>query len=399
MIERSKQRLVLVGTVMDAGGYAYNNRNVIKRLNDLGWDCKLEAINGTIEVSPEELNYLNSLRMFKKNIPQVYMDKNCIKIFSHIPVKNVPKFKRNIIYTMSETRLPHPRFVHACNTYYDELWTPTEWNAQGLIERGLKIPTKVVPIGIDEIYNEENAGIELPLSYAKFGNGPEQPEGFKFLSVFRWSYRKGFDLLVKSFLRRFKQQDGVCLVIHSRHAAMSHAKQFSDYVANDLDMLYNLHKKEDSPPIYLCQDIVPMWAMPSFYRKHDAFVSTSRGEGFSIPTLEAAKMGLPVIVPNHTGFTSYANSETAFVFDVDSWVVCDTIPEWHRGSWITPMFTGQEFPFFGEETVESVAELMKFVKENPEECITRNKRLKEKINKDFEWGKIITDIDKRLLEL
>lgn len=402
MFDRSSQLVVIAGTHSDAGGYAYNNRNVFKGLHSLGWKMGLESIPGTQEISEKEIGWFNKFRLFNEsNRPMVFPDTEAVKIFSHIPLVNVPQYKRNIIYTMTETRNPHPNFIKWCNKFYNELWTPTEWNRKSFESNGLEIPSKTVPIGIEmrpeDISNDKNAIGNL--KYIRYGDGPESPSGYKFLSVSRWSYRKGFDVLIRAFLQEFTKDDGVCLVIHSRHAAMSHHKNFYDYVKNDLQTYWDKSKRENSAPIYLCMDIVPAEHMPNFYSQANCFVSTSRGEGLALPVLEASSMGCPVIVPNHTGFTDYANENNSFQFGVDKWVVCDSIPEWRRGGWITPMFSQQEFPLFGEETVSEVRGVMRFVFDNPEEAKRRNDNLKSDIIKNFNWNTIISGIDTNLLEI
>lgn len=399
---RKNQKIVLAGTVFDHGGYAYNNRRVFKGLHDLGWDMGLEAIPGTFEISPRETQFFNSFRKFNNQRPEVYSDPDAIKIFSHIPLVNVPEYKRNIIYTMTETRNPHPNFINWCNRFYHELWTPTEWNKRSFVENGLKIPARKVPIGIDEIYTTDSDTSllnSLELEYHKYGDGPEKPEGYRFLSVFRWSYRKGFDLLVRSFLQEFDKEDGVHLLIHSRHAAMSHQPTFYNYVKNDLAELVKKYGRENSAPIYLCMDIVPMDLMPAFYKGANCFITCSRGEGLCIPALESAKMGVPIICPDHTGFSDYASEDRTFSFGVDEWRVCNSVPDWHKGGWITPMFFGQEFPFFGQEFDNVVQEQMRKVFSDPEEALRRANNLQKFIEENYSWSKIIKDIDIRLNEI
>jgi glycosyltransferase involved in cell wall biosynthesis len=49
----------------------------------------------------------------------------------------------------------------------------------------------------------------------------------------------------------------------------------------------------------------------------DAFILTSRGEGWGLPVMEAMAMALPVIVPNHTGLSAFCTPTTTYLVHVD----------------------------------------------------------------------------------
>ena len=49
----------------------------------------------------------------------------------------------------------------------------------------------------------------------------------------------------------------------------------------------------------------------------DAFVLTTRGEGWGLPIAEAMSMRLPVVVPNVLGPMSYVNEENGYIIPVD----------------------------------------------------------------------------------
>lgn len=422
MADKDKNLIIWSSTIFDAGGYALMCRNYIRRLIDRGWNVKVEPIRSPVEIDQEEAQYFmnlceNPVKLpsghiasdiivdpeVKKINPQAKIPSpaNSIRVIAHLPLVNVPKPPggKRVIFTMMECEKVNDNFIHQrCNNFYEECWTPTVYNKSVFEEKGLAIPCKVAPIGVDEIYKEENA-FDLNLNYKVYGDGnPDGPEGFVFLSVFRWSYRKGFDVLIKSFLKEFKKSDNVSLVIISRHAAMSHAQEFKDAIDHGIRTTYEEHATKDSPSIYWCGDVVPQDLMPSMYKIGDCFVSCSRGEGMGMPIMEASTMGLPIIAPFHTGFTDYLRENNSNLFYVDEWVKCNDIPEWNQG-WITAEFFGQNFPKFGDETVSSVRELMRKVKENPEEAIEKNKKLQEVLEKEYSWESCVDRLEKYLEEL
>jgi glycosyltransferase involved in cell wall biosynthesis len=414
MADKNKNMIIWSGDCFDAGGYATNNREYIKGLVERGWDVKVEARVTPHEISEEEIEFFSKLGRgpFASGIivDPVTLERNpkakvpsppdAIRILSWLPLARMPKplNGKRIIYTMMECEKVKDDFIHErCNKYYEYCFCPTGYNKRVFEECGLSIPCKIQPLIINDIYKTENS-FQLNLNYKVFGsNAPEQPSGFKFLSVFRWSYRKGFDVLIKSFLREFKKSDNVSLVIVSRHAAQSPDPKFKEAVEFGILSLYNEYATADSPPIYWCGDVVPTELMPSMYSIGDCFITCSRGEGLCMPVLEASKMGLPIIAPLHTGFTDYLTEENANAFPVDEWVVCNSVPEWSQ--WITKEFFGQRFPLFGEKTIEQVRHLMRNVKENPEAARVKNELLQSIIKDKYGKENCLDIIEKHLEEI
>jgi glycosyltransferase involved in cell wall biosynthesis len=381
------------------------SRNYIRGLSNRGYRVGVESIRGTMEISEEERSYFNNKRKLIKDNNGVergipYLNPNQISVVAHLPLWNIPKFKQNIIYSMMESKDTNKPFIERCNHYYDRCWTPTEYNKKDFQKNGMKIPISVMPIGVDDIYfNKEYVIENMSFNFKVFSNhkAPEQPEGFKFLSVFRWSFRKGFDVLIKSFLDEFSKKDNVSLIIFSRHAAMSHSPKFVDAIELDIINMLKEHPNKDHAPIYWCHDYIEQELMPSMYNIGDCFVSTSRGEGFSIPTLEASQMGLPVIAPFHTGFTDYITDENSYIVPVDEWVVCNDIPEW--SGWITRDFYGQQFPRFGKKTLEIVSGHMRSVFTDYQSALKKNLKMKEVIQQKYTWEKCLDSAEREIKEL
>ena len=401
-----KSRIITVtSNTRDSGGYALLGRSYIRNLINRGYRVRVESIPSPLEISEEEANYFRALgRGPNCNMPIIDevvearnpMAKtpppyNSVKILNFLPMSNFPKppgpLGKRFCATMMECEKVNASFINRCNKYYETVLTPTNFNANVFKECGLNIPVKVLPPGIDESYTPENAVEGMNFNYKVFGNSaPEEPEGYKFISVFRWSYRKGFDLLIKSYLNGFKRSDNVSLVIFSRHCAMNHDQRFRDAIEQDILELWNKYADINSPPIYWCSNVIPFQLMPSMYRVGDCYVNCSRGEGLSLTTLEASAMNLPVVCPNHTAFSDYVTNDNSYNFDVDEWVVCNTVPAWNRG-FITTEFNHMRFPGFGDSKVEEVASLMRRAMENPEEAQLKNENMRKLIKEKYNWEK------------
>ena len=397
-----KQKIVICGPFTENAGYSYLNRSLFYNLIKRDWDVGIENMRCNLEIEDKEKNFLFKYEapvqyIHGKNL-KVFMDIDCIKIFCWLPVSLVraPKFKKRIIYTMMETKGVDQNFINLCNSSFDECWVPTSYYKNVFLENGLSMPAKVIPIGIDNFYDKKNIDRDYKLNYIKYSRNekdPDIPSGFRFISVFRWSYRKGYDVLIKSYLKEFKRSDDVSLMIFSRHAKSTFDKKYYDAVNADIQNLYSEYSKEDSPPIYWCSECVPIEKMPNVY-DGECFISCSRGEGQSLPSLEATKMGLPTILPRHTGFLDYVNDETSYPIDVDEWVICNDVPEWKI--WITRNFVNQEFPKFGEKAIKQTREHMRNVYENYDEALKKKDKLLEVVNSKYNWDNIIDLVEDNL---
>lgn len=412
VMNKDKNLVGWMSTFSDYGGYADMSRTYVKNLVNDGWKVGIELIKSTWDWDETEAEFYNNLRNWKINgsgnreaiawgfdYETKQTDRNTVKIVAHLPLPKIPRFGHNVIYSMMECRKVAPFFVKCCNDFYDSMWTPTEYNKNVFLEAGLKIPINVLPIIIKDDLKPENSIDDMKFNYKVFGppDSPKFPEGFKFLSVFRWSYRKGFDVLIKSYLREFKKSDNVSLIIFSRHSAMSHAQNFYNSVERDFHEMVRQYGGPDAPPIYWCSDVVAPDMMPSLYRTGNVFVNCSRGEGFSIPTLEASKLGIPIIVPKHTAFLDYINDENCLSYDVDTWKNTNDVPSWRV--WRTEYFAGQEFPLFGESVSENVSHLMRYSMNHYEEVIEKNNRLKSLIIDKYSTEACMKKINQYLVEM
>jgi len=184
------QKIIWVGWFWEHSGYALMNRSYVKKLSDRGWDLGIEPIPCPKEITEEEFDYFQKKAKTSNNNGiirnEYFLEKDLIKILGWIPLKGIPQYKHNIIYTMSESKNIAPNFIETCNNFYNSCWTTTDYYKQIMEDDGMKIPVSVMPIGIDEIYKKENAKKDFKTKYKVFSkrdNVSQEPSGFKFLSV------------------------------------------------------------------------------------------------------------------------------------------------------------------------------------------------------------------------
>ncbi len=163
----------------------------------------------------------------------------------------------------------------------DEIWTPSNFSRISFINSGIdgnKI--QVIPNGINpDIFSP--SGLKYNLNSQK---------KVKLLFVGGTIFRKGIDLLLRAFVRVFNSSDDICLVIKDIGGKTFYKGQTSFKMIEEIQHLAN------APEIIYIDDELSEYEMAALYRACDVFVSPYRGEGFSLPTLEAMACGLPVIV-------------------------------------------------------------------------------------------------------
>ncbi len=163
----------------------------------------------------------------------------------------------------------------------DEIWTPSTFCRRVFIDSGVDADkVQVVPNGIDpQLFAPRGPAYKL-----------ETGKRFKFLFVGGTIFRKGIDVLLAAYSKTFSASDDVCLVIkdmggdsfYKGQTARAHIEQLS--------------KQSAAPAIEYIDEMLSEAQMAALYRACDVFVSPYRGEGFSLPTLEAMASGLSVIV-------------------------------------------------------------------------------------------------------
>ncbi|MFS0681397.1 glycosyltransferase, partial [Brevibacillus sp. 179-C9.2 HS] len=169
-----------------------------------------------------------------------------------------------------------------------EIWVPSRFNQETFIRSGVnEKKIRIVPGTLDEsVYSRDRVN-PYPLDVAR---------RFRFLSIFDWSIRKGWDVLLRAYMETFNSLDDVSLILKISRINEPHA--------NVHDEIHRMKSKlgfSSFPHIIVLDSRMTEEEMIRLYAACDAFVLPTRGEGWGRPFMEAMAMQMPVIGTNWSG--------------------------------------------------------------------------------------------------
>jgi glycosyltransferase involved in cell wall biosynthesis len=209
--------------------------------------------------------------------------------------------------TCFETEGIPPSWVAPCNRVR-EVWVPSGFNARTFADAGVdpeRIHVVPYPVDTDRLRPRRDA------------RAPDAP--VTFLSVFEWTWRKGWDVLLRAWAEEFAAGDPVRLVVVTyRGAGAAGEGSVEEQAVAHLAALGA--GPDEVADIELVLDPVPHAAMAGLYASADAFVLPTRGEGAGMPVLEAAACGVPVVATAWGGHEELMHPATAFPVAVERMV-------------------------------------------------------------------------------
>lgn len=371
--ETGQMSAIWHGPAMDAGGYARMNRKFMFGLSEAGVNVKYESMPSLQDMDNETQAKLNKLLGVKipRGTPKIY----------GMTAPGHPSWdKYKMYFTMMETRRLHKDYVERCNCA-DEIVVPSEWCKEVFRDSGVKKPISVVPLGVDlEIYKPD---VE-PIAFSK------NLKPFIFLSVFGWSLRKGYDVMLRAYLEEFTSDDPVTLLISSRYYGSTHESK-KQVIRNDIAQISSTVANPKKPQVVLFGDVLSDEMMPKLFSAADCYVLISRGEGFGLPYIEAGACNLPVIASRYSGQTDFLNDENSWLVDVDGFRSAETTL-----AWISYFYEDAEFPIFGQKAVEQTRFFMRQAFENKEEREEKANKLHKKIVAEYGWPSCVAKMYEKL---
>jgi glycosyltransferase involved in cell wall biosynthesis len=299
-------------------GFATAAKNNIKVLLKGNYDVSIFPLDTGFKKIIDTKNFeLFSNLCAKKEKPD-------IQIYHCLPFmcRRVPKVAKTIGYAVFEANSVPLNWISSLNKN-DAVVVPSMFNYNLFKD---KINTKLfyLPHCLD--FPEK----ELP----KISSG-----NYRFLFFATWKKRKNYLSLLQAFSEEFSKNEKAELVLKTNKDPYGDPekviKQFNGKITLDLSILKS-------------EEVLP------YINNFDCLISTSLGEAFYIPALQAIAVKVPIIVPDHSGFQEYASSQTALLLSPDG---LETLPEIDG----IVQFRNQTWPTI---SIKQIREKMRYAFEN-----------------------------------
>jgi glycosyltransferase involved in cell wall biosynthesis len=195
--------------------------------------------------------------------------------YSHYAgARKMPKDSEvKLAFSVFESSQIPPEWVEILNRDFDALVVPDPFCEEIHRNSGVTLPIFLVP---------------LPLKLEHFRRKPAKKRGkgpFVFGNLNRLMERKDQATLVRAFRSAFGEDEGVKLLLFCRSEEEYYGREVRELVKGMGNVLLQVERLADKE---------------SFFDAIDAYVSISKGEGYSITPREAMSLGIPCVISNGT---------------------------------------------------------------------------------------------------
>lgn len=332
------KNIVFVGQITDISGYGNAARSYLKSLTYLHKQkqINLRLINNSYEnvqvsldsdieklivkqqdyasLLEEEYELVffltNNSMLIGQNREEVLLDNPNKKKYINLYLlcKRSTKIYPCVVW---ETDKVPAAFSHAYDRFSDKiecLLCACSWNEE-TFSKETGFNTTTIPYSIQK--SEEHD----PKFLKKIENIKQ--DKFTFVSLSQWSYRKGFDKLIKAFLLEFKNEP-VNLILKTYIDRAFHNSDETRIVSQKIEnekkkLSFNGVPYRGECSVVVVNSILNSNEINSLYMAADCMVSCTRGEGFGLPIAEFLTFDKPVIVPNKGGHLDFCSKENFFI--------------------------------------------------------------------------------------
>lgn len=294
------KRILITGPFASEYSIAKVNRNLAKYMQAIafkGYEVKLYANREFVDTLPNEAIY-KRYPFLRDLVTNENFDTDTI-LFYNFPKSiyapyglNKLKGEVKIAYLGWEESIYPERLVKECNAQLHAIAPISEHVRQVLRMSGIGLPMKVIHHGLD-----------IPLTKAE--TYPlKSKKTFKIYHNSSGQYRKGLDVLVKSYLETFSASDDVVLIL----------KLFPN-LSQDKEAL-KLIKENRGAEIELINDgNITDGQMRYLAESAQMHVYPARAEGFALPIAEGLALGKAVIATNYSGQADFLSTKNSFPLD------------------------------------------------------------------------------------
>jgi glycosyltransferase involved in cell wall biosynthesis len=170
----------------------------------------------------------------------------------------------------------------------DEIWVPTEWNAETIRISGLAIPVHVVPHVVERV---DASPPPLDVDASRF----------VFASICTWDRRKRPDLLLHAYLQAFTAADDVTLVLKTQPQVLSWVVASAVQRQTWWQVMQIVRQYQNPAEVVLVTDHWTDAEVAGLLQRADCYVSLTSVEGWGLGAFDAAVAGVPLIITGYGG--------------------------------------------------------------------------------------------------
>lgn len=280
--------LSIVSAVNDLS-YGIVGTNLVHQGLISGHNISLFPINEKLSTSQKLAPYIQKAiensKMFDFNAPCVRIwHQNNMSLFSGRGSRvGFPIFELD---TFSNIEIHH---LKNC----DRLFVCSEWAKQVIENNGIKVPTQVVPLGVDPtIFNVKHEPLENTV----------------FLNVGKLEVRKGHDIIPELFRKAFPEETNVELWMSNYNI---------HYSPDDNNKWFNMYKRMLGDRVKIFPRFNTQEEVAKVMQHVDCGLFPSRAEGWNLEVLELMACGKKSIVLNYSALTEYCNKDNSYLVSVE----------------------------------------------------------------------------------
>jgi glycosyltransferase involved in cell wall biosynthesis len=342
-------------------GYGVVGYNILKELSTRAIVCFFPLGQSNWEGDPRAVELIkstiNNARFFGPQAPS-------LKIWHQNDMAVFPAGGQKIGWPIFELNRFDDLERHHLSSL-DKIIVCSEWAKRVIEENNIKVPTYVVPLGVDtEIFNKN------PLDKA---NRPYYTrDKVVFLNVGKWEVRKGHNELLEAFNKAFGPNDQIELWMLNENDFIGIENEVwkQKYIESKLgDKIRILPRKASQHQL------------KQLYNQVDFGVFPSHAEGWNLEILEMMACGAQIIATNYSGHTEFLNEQNALFVNPNGMQIAQD------GKW----FKGQgEWCSFD---IDALAESLKFAYNSQRGPVkTVSGLIHEETVKKFSWQNTVTKL-------
>jgi glycosyltransferase involved in cell wall biosynthesis len=349
-----KKSIRIEGTFEDSYSLSIVNRNLALALSENpNYNVSLYATTGDGDYVPN-LKIINNPKVIELYNNKLNMPDFTIRNIYPPRISGMRAKNRITYFAWEESRIPQ-EWVNDFNKL-DAIFVPSTFVMNILKNSGVKKRMFIIPNAI----SQELLNI-VPVMPLEINN----KKNYKFLNISSGFPRKGIDILINAFVEEFSKTDDVCLII----------KTFPNIHNKVVELIDSVRKDENCPAIIHIDRDLDERQIAWLYNNSNCLAYPTRGEGFGLPIAEAMLFKIPVIVTNYGGHLDFCNNDNCFLLNYELEPSRTHVKkEWNI-----------ENSLWAEPNKEDLKRLMRFVYENGDNDITKNK-----IEKGYETAKTLT---------